>query len=120
MISSVLAVAMTAYMQPADTTRASREAFTSCLRTYVERATSSRTTPADFATAYPQQCTEQQPAFRTAIIAREVASRSSRADAEESANLEIEDARTNFSERFDMNQPVQQASAPPAQTTTPH
>ncbi len=120
MISSVLAVAMAAWMQPADTTRASREAFTACLRTYVERVTQSRMPPAEFATAYPQQCSAQEQSYRTAVIAREVASRMSRADAEESAGLEIEDARTNFRDRFDMAQapaaataePVQQAAAP--------
>jgi hypothetical protein len=121
MISSVLAVAMAAWMQPADTTRASREAFTACLRNYVDQA-SGRTSAADFATAYPQQCTAEQTAFHAAIVRRERASRASAADAEESATLEIEDARTNFSERFAMNQPAaptQQAAATPAATATP-
>jgi hypothetical protein len=117
MISSVLAVAMAAYMQPADTTRASREAFSACLRTYVERVTASRMAPAEFATAYPQECTAQQTAFRDAVIRREVASRSSRADAEESANMEIEDQRLNFRERYEMalvpaGSQTQTASAP--------
>jgi len=102
MISSVLVVAMAAYMQPTDTTRAAREAFTACLRTYVERVTQSRMPPAEFATAYPQQCTAQQTAFHDAIVRREIASRSSRANAEESAGLEIEDARLNFRERYEM------------------
>ncbi len=128
MISSVLAVAMAASMQPADTTRASREAFTACLRTYVERVTQSRMPPAEFATAYPQQCSAQEQTYRTAVIAREVASRMSRADAEESAGLEIEDARTNFRDRFDMAQapgaaataePVQQAAAPAPAAAAP-
>ena len=136
MISSVLVVAMAAYMQPADTTRASREAFTACLRTYVERVTQSRMPAAEFATAYPQQCTTQQTAFRDAIIRRERASRMSQADAEESAGLEIDDARLNFRERYEMAMgPVpastQTASAPapaaspatpaatPAAATTP-
>lgn len=101
MISSVLAVAMAAWMQPADTTRASREAFTACLRTYVDGAMTSRTNAADFAAAYPQQCTAQQAAYRAAVIARERASRMSQADAEESAGTEIDDARTNFAERFE-------------------
>src|SRR5207237_7196617 len=74
MISSVLVVAMAVYMQPADTTRASREAFTGCLRTYVDSAMQHRTTAADFAAAYPQQCATQQATFRAAIIARERAS----------------------------------------------
>lgn len=110
MISSVLAIGMALWMQPADTTRAAREAFTGCLRAYIDRAANAHTSAADFATAYPQQCTTQQAAFSAAIIARERASRASQADALESANLEIEDARTNFSERFAMSLPV----APPA------
>jgi hypothetical protein len=118
MISSVLALAMAASMQPADTTRAAREAFTGCLRSYVDGRVQARMPAAEFATAYPQQCTAQEQAYRAAVIARETASRISRADAEESAGLEIEDARTNFSERFDMAQPAaapaQQAAAPAA------
>lgn len=118
MITSVLVVAMAVMWQPADTTRASREAFTGCLRTYVEHATTARTSAADFSTAYPQQCMTQQTAFRAAIISRERASRASQADAEESANLEIEDARTNFSERFAMSLPATPpAGAAPATAT---
>ena len=123
MISSVLAVAMAAYMQPADTTRASREAFTACLRAYVERSSNARMSASDFATAYPQQCAAEQTAYRDAVIRREVASRSSRSDAEESAGLEIEDQRTNFRERFDMyaapaaSAQTQTAAAPAAPAT---
>jgi hypothetical protein len=119
MISSALAVAMAAYMQPADTTRASREAFTACLRTYVDRATQNRMAAAEFTTAYPQQCTTQETAYREAVIRREVASRASRSDAEESATLEIEDSRTNFRERYEMalvpsGSQTQTAAAPAA------
>jgi hypothetical protein len=117
MISSVLAVAMAAYMQPADTTRASREAFTACLRTWVDRVTQSRMPASEFATAYPQQCTTQEVAYRAAIIARERASRMSQADAAESATMEIDDRRLNFRERFEMSlvpsgSQTQTASAP--------
>ena len=126
MISSVLAVALAAWMQPADTTRASREAFTTCLRTWVDRVTQSRMPAAEFQTAYPQQCTAQQTAYRAAIIARERASRMSQADAEESANLEIEDSRTNFRERYEMalvpsgsSQQAAATPAPAAPATTP-
>ena len=102
MISSVLAVAMAVWMQPADTTRPSREAYTGCLRAYVDRVTSSRMPAAEFATAYPQQCTAQETAYRAAIIARERASRMSQAEAEESATMEIDDRRLNFRERYEM------------------
>ena len=101
MISSVLAlVAAASAAQASDTTRTAREAFTACLRTYVNRSIEARTEPAAFETAYPQQCTAQETAFREAIIRRDTAMRSTRNSAEESARLEIEDARANFSERF--------------------
>lgn len=119
MISSVLAVALAAWMQPADTTRASREAFTGCLRAYVERAQMNRMGAADFQAAYPQQCASQQAAYRAAIIARERASRMSQADSEESANMEIDDARTNFADRFVPAPGTATAAATPAPTATP-
>jgi hypothetical protein len=129
MISSVLALAMAASMQPADTTRAAREAFTGCLRTYVDRSVSARMPVAEFTTAYPTQCSAQEQAYRAAVIARETASRVSRADAEESAGMEIDDARTNFRDRYDMAQPTPppaaaaapaaQAAAQPAPTPAP-
>jgi hypothetical protein len=120
MISSVLAAGMALWMQPADTTRTSREAFTGCMRAYVDQAMSRRASQADFDAAFPQQCTDQQTAFRTAVIARERASRSSQAQAEESASMEIEDARTNFHDRFE-GPPVTATAAatPPAAAATP-
>lgn len=129
MITSVLALAMAVSMQPTDTTRTTREAFTACLRTYVERSTMARMPASEFTTAYPQQCTAQQQAYREAVIRREIASRSSRADAEESATMEIDDHRTNFRERFEMAlvpagssrtpAPAQQAAAPAAPSAVP-
>ena len=101
MISSVLALlAAAAAAQASDTTRAAREAFTACLRTYVNQSIDQRMAADAFQAAYPQQCTTQEAAFRAAIIRRDTAMRATRANAEESAALEIEDARVNFSERF--------------------
>ncbi len=121
MLSSVLVmVAAATAAQTSDTTRASREAFTACLRTYVNHSIEESVALDAFRTAYPQQCTAQQQAFRDAIVRRETAGRASQADAQELADLEIEDARLNFSERFEMSIPAepqqQQAQAqPPAQ-----
>ena len=101
MISSVLALlAAASAAQASDTTRTAREAFTACLRTYVNRSVEARTTAEAFAAEYPQQCAAQEAAFREAVIRRDTALRATRATAEESAQLEIEDARANFSERF--------------------
>jgi hypothetical protein len=115
MISSALALLLAAaVMQPSDTTRASREAYTACLRGFVDRSVDNRMSRADFETAFPQACPQQEAAYRAAIIARETASRVARAAAMESANTEIEDAQFNFRERFDMAMP---ASAPAATAT---
>jgi hypothetical protein len=101
MISSVLAlIAAAAAAQASDTTRAAREAFTTCLRTYVNQSIASGKTADAFEAEYPQQCTTQETAFREAVIRRDTAMRATRASAEDSARLEIEDARANFSERF--------------------
>ena len=101
MISSVLALAAAASAaQASDTTRTAREAFTACLRTYVTRSIEARTSAEAFETEYPQQCTAQEAAFREAVVRRDTAMRATRATAEDSARLEIEDARANFSDRF--------------------
>ena len=99
MLSSLLALAMA--MQ-SDTTRASREAFTGCLRQFVNSSLQARKTAEQFRTEYAQACTAEQTAFHAAIVRREMGMRSTRANAQESANLEVEDARTNFREQFEM------------------
>ena len=120
MISTALALASAAFaMQASDTTRASRETFTSCLNTFVTRAVRSNKSQAEFDTEFPQACAAEQTAFREAIIRRDTAMRATRATAEDAANLEVEDARFNFADRFAMAQPVQprptqQATAQPA------
>ena len=101
MFLSMLAIAAAAASaQASDTTRASREAFTGCLRGYVEQAMQNRMSQDAFEREFPQACAAQQTAFRDAIIARETGLRATRANAEDQANLEIEDARFNFLDRF--------------------
>lgn len=125
MIATVLAMMLS--MQASDTTRVSREAFQRCLGRFVDAAMEAGKTQAEWDAAFPQACSAEQSAFRNAIITRDMASRSTRAGAEEAANLEIEDARFNFNDRFvAVAGPQQQASAaapatpavqPAAQTT---
>jgi hypothetical protein len=109
------AIAMLLSMQASDTTRASREAFNRCLGRFVDSSMEAGKTAAQFEAEFPQACAAEQAAYRGAIIARDTASRSTRASAEEAANLEIEDARFNFNDRFQgALPPQQQASAAPA------
>jgi hypothetical protein len=116
MISTALALISAALsMQASDTTRAARETFTHCLRQFVDGSTRDHKTLDQFNTAFPQACAGEQTAFRQAIIQRDMAMRSTRATAEESANLEVEDARANFNDLFQMSLPPQQvAHAAPA------
>jgi len=99
MLSSLLALAMA--MQT-DATRTSREAFTRCLGQFVSASVAARKTADQFRTEYAQACTAEQTAFREAIVRREVGLRSTRSGAEATANLEVQDARENFSQRFEM------------------
>ena len=127
MISTALMLLAAAVsMQASDTTRASREAFQRCLGTFVDGAIRDRKPIDEFNTAFPQACAPEEQAFRRAIIARDSANRATRAGAEDAANLEVEDARFNFNDRFQMAQPQtpRAAHAAPAaqtaaQTTTP-
>ncbi|MBV9882586.1 MAG: hypothetical protein JO276_06215 [Sphingomonadaceae bacterium] len=119
MISTALVIVSAAMaLQASDTTRAARESFTHCLRVFVDASTHAHKTLAQFNTEYPQACPAEQTAFRQAIIQRDMASRSTRASAEESANLEVEDARANFNDIFQMSLPPDQvAHAAPAPAT---
>lgn len=99
MISSVLALIAAVGGGQSDTTRPSREAFTNCLRAYVDRKIEDRMAIDAFRTEYAQQCTAQETAYREAVIR---SFRGNRAEAEELAGLEIEDARASFRDLFEM------------------
>jgi hypothetical protein len=126
MISTALVlIAAAMSMQASDTTRAARETFQHCLRVFVDSSTHDHKTLDQFNAAFPQACATEQTSFRQAIIQRDMASRSTHATAEESANLEVEDARANFNDLFQMSLPAQQvahnapapAAAAPSQPT---
>lgn len=121
MISSVLTLLLAATAVQTDTTRTAREAYTRCLRAFVEQSVRDRMAADAFNTAYAQQCTGQERALRTAVIARETSTRATRATAEESASMEVDDAKANFRELFDMSQPapVAQAAASAEAPATP-
>ena len=119
MILTIPLLAAALSMQASDTTRAAREGFTRCLGSFVESSVHASKTLDQFNAEFPQACAQQQAAFRQAIIARDMASRSTRAGAEDAANLEVEDARANFNDRFQMSiPPQQQAAAAPAAPAT--
>lgn len=99
-VSALLAAAS---VQPADTTVAPRNAYTSCLRQFVRRAVQERIVMAAFETQLPQQCQTEEAAFRAAVIRRETGFRVPRAAAEQTATEEVDDSRANFRDQFDMS-----------------
>lgn len=92
-------------VQGSDPSTAARNAYTHCLRQFMDRSLNDRMSLGDFRSALPQQCAEQEQAFRQALIAREASFRTPRAEAEEMATMEVEDARSNFLQLFENNQP---------------
>ena len=102
----VLGTGNGAALQVNDPSAAARNAYTQCLRQFMDRGLDDRMTLDDFRAALPQQCTQQEQAFRQALIAREASFRTPRAEAEEIATMEVEDARTNFIQLFENNRPT--------------
>lgn len=94
-----------AALQVNDPSAAARNAYTRCLREFMERSLNERMSLNDFRAAVPQQCGQQEQAFRQALIAREATFRTPRAEAEETATMEVDDARSNFIQLFENNLP---------------
>ncbi len=82
-----------------------RQQFSSCLRAFVDSKLEERMSVPDFATALPGACTDQESAYRAAYIAAATRAGDRRAMAEEDADLEVEDLRTNYRELFLGSQP---------------
>jgi hypothetical protein len=101
----VLGTGNGAALQTNDSSVAARNAYTHCLRQFMERSLDGRMSLNDFRASLPEQCAEQEQAFRRALIAREVSFRTPRAEAEETATMEVDDARANFIQLFENNLP---------------
>ena len=94
MILSVIAVSL---MLPAQLPAATqRHQFATCLRTFTNEKVQARMPAAEFETALAAACREQEAAYRTAYVAAAIRTGDSRSRAEQDANIEVEDLRTNF------------------------
>lgn len=94
-----------AALQANDPSATARNAYTHCLRQFMQRSLDGRMSLNDFRAALPQQCAQQEQTFRQALIAREASFRTPRAEAEETATMEVDDARANFIQLFENSQP---------------
>ncbi len=83
-----------------DPTRAPRDAYTRCLRAFMEKSVADKMSLEAFTAAFPQQCTEQEQAYRAAVRAFQSGQRVSASDIDEILKDEVDGARENMKERF--------------------
>ena len=98
-------LALTAGYQVQDAVSRSQNAFTACLRQFVDSSVQGRKAVDAFNTELPQQCATQEAAYRQAMIRRDTSSRMRAAEAEEMATEEITYARDQAKETFADAQP---------------
>jgi len=101
LISSIVGAATLLALQ-SDPTRAPRDAYTSCLRTFMEKSVTEKASLTDFESALPKQCSEQESAFRAAIRSREKSYKTPAGEVDQIIKDELEDARGNIKQTFEM------------------
>ena len=114
MVSSVLALLLAVSATQSDTTRTSREAYTRCLRAFMQHSVEGRMAVDAFNTALATTCAAEKTAFHDAVVRRETASRATRATAEQSATEEVDEATAISANCRGRDEPA--ASGPVRQT----
>ncbi len=102
MVSSILGAAALMALAP-DPTRAPRDAYTSCLRAFVEKSVKDKMTLEAFTAALAQQCSAQESAYRSAIRTYQAGQRVPAAEIDEIITDEVDGAKDNMKQRFEMH-----------------
>ena len=103
-VSSILGAAALMALSP-DPTRAPRDAYTKCLRAFMEKSVKDKVTLEAFTAAFPQQCVEQENAYRAAVRSFQAGLRVPAAEIDQIIKDEIDTARDNTKQHFEMHQP---------------
>jgi uncharacterized protein YfdQ (DUF2303 family) len=102
MISTVLAVMLAAAAPgPADKIAVARKEYTRCLKAFMDKSVKDKTEVSTFKAALATTCADKEQAFRSAVVAADVAAGIKRAAAEETAKTDVEDIRLNTSETYE-------------------
>ena len=119
MISTVLAMLMMA-PSPAVIANARRD-YSMCLDSFMKKGIKDKMEQAAFESGMVPACAAKEAAFRSVVVAADMAVGIKRADAEENATLEIDDIQLNIKELFrDTMTPRSAATAEtPAPTPAP-
>lgn len=95
-------LALSSAQQMRDPTTQPRDAYTACLRAFMNTSIRERMAEAAFTAALPQQCANEERAFREAIAQRERGYRTPAAEVEQIVTDELADARGNITQLFAM------------------
>jgi len=98
LIASILLAAMAP--APAGNVDTTRAAFTKCLRAHLKKQLEAKVTEAEFELSVKSACDAEQSAFKAAVTATNRAGGDSQADAEENAQMQIDDYHANFTDKF--------------------
>ncbi|MBL0914166.1 MAG: hypothetical protein IBJ13_01185 [Sphingopyxis sp.] len=96
-LSMVLAAMAPAPTGNVDTTRA---AFTKCLRDHLKKSLEDKMGDAEYEMAVKSTCETERAAFRAAVIAANRAGGDNAADAQDNADMQIDDYHANFTDKF--------------------
>jgi hypothetical protein len=100
MFSSVIALAAAVAAMQSDPVNNARQAYNTCLRSYMRAQLEQHTEPAAFETALPTQCNDRGAAFTAALVQRDSRAGGGRARAEEDARMTMEDMRATTVEYY--------------------
>ena len=98
MITTLIAMLM---MAPSpEAVAMARRNYSTCLGNFMKKSIHERIEEAAFDSGLVPACAAQETAFRSTIVAVDMAAGIKRADAEENAKLEIDDLQANFKATF--------------------
>jgi hypothetical protein len=98
-IALMIALALGAAPSPGPSQQA-RKAYSVCLQKMIKDKTEAKLSADAFTAAVKSSCASQEAALKQSLIAYDVATGVKRADAEEGANLQIEDYLVNAADTY--------------------
>lgn len=102
LISSALSILLSVSAAQSDSTTAPRNAYTACLRAFMDKSADDRISASAFETALPAQCSNQERAFREAVRRRESSLRTPAREIDQIISDEIRDAQDNMKQLFEL------------------
>ncbi|HMO76766.1 MAG TPA: hypothetical protein PKD48_15625 [Sphingopyxis sp.] len=100
LITSLVLAAAAAVQSPAAKVDATRAAFTKCLRDDLKKSLEKKMTDAEYEMAVKSVCGPEREAFHAAVVAFGRSAGDSQKNAQEDADIQVEDYHANFTDKF--------------------